>query len=288
MRESFSPDNSAADFTNQIYEERIERSVKDIQNRFTEKPELLLVLGSGLGALAERVEQAVNIPYEAITGFPQSTVPGHAGQLILGYWQNRCIAVMQGRFHYYEGHAMTDVVLPIRVMQKIGVKTLILTNAAGGMNQAMKPGDLMLIRDHIGLWAESPLRGANLDSFGPRFPDQSQVYNRELGNLALQCAANLHVTLHEGTYVFCKGPQFETPAEIRLLQLLGASAAGMSTVPEAIVAAHGGMKTLAISCITNLAAGLSASPLSHEEVLETGARASADTIRLLDAIMNSL
>lgn len=288
MSKSISSDSSSADFDSQAYEERIERSAEAIQNRFSEQPELLLVLGSGLGALADRVERAVRIPYEEITGFPKATVPGHAGKLILGYWRNRCIAVMQGRFHYYEGHAMSDVVLPIRVMQKIGVKTLILTNAAGGMGEGMKPGDLMLIRDHIGFWAESPLRGTNLDAYGPRFPDQSQVYDRELGNLALQCARDLQVTLHEGVYAYCKGPQFETPAEIRLLQMLGASAAGMSTVPEAIVAAHGGMKTLALSCITNLAAGLSVGPLNHAEVMETGARAGTDTIRLLDAILSAL
>jgi purine-nucleoside phosphorylase len=195
---------------------------------------------------------------------------------------------MQGRFHYYEGHSIDDIVLPIRVMQKIGVPNLILTNAAGGINIDMKPGNLMLIRDHISFWAESPLHGPNLDEFGPRFPDMTRIYDQTLADLAVQCARELELTLYEGVYAYCRGPQFETPAEIRMLRLMGASAAGMSTVHEAIAAAHGGMRTLALSCITNLAAGILDQPLSHREVLEVGASAESRSIGLLSLIISRM
>lgn len=250
--------------------------------------DVLLILGSGLGALADKVLDPKVISYADIPGFPRATVPGHAGKLYLGHWGDKRIAVMQGRFHYYEGHDLRSVTLPIRVMQKLGVKTVLLTNAAGGMGDGMQAGDLMLITDHISFFTESPLRGGNLDTYGDRFIDQTQVYARTLGDLALNVAAEQGTTLHQGVYCFCKGPQFETPAEIRMLKLLGASAAGMSTVPEAIVAVHGGMKVLGMSCITNLAAGLSGQPLSHKEVLEVGAQASGKMIRLLSGILDRL
>lgn len=251
-------------------------------------PEFLLVLGSGLGDLAGQVEHPQVFSYADIPGFPQATVPGHQGQLYLGRWCGRQVAVMQGRFHYYEGHPIADVVFPIRVMQQLGVRGLILTNAAGGIRQGMAPGDLMLIRDHIGLWAESPLRGRNLDEFGPRFPDQSSVYDRNWAMTAAECARSLGLVLHEGIYAYCRGPQFETPAEIRLLRLLGADAVGMSTVPEAIAASHGGMRVLAMSCITNLAAGILDQPLSHQEVMAVGRQAAAGTIKLLSAIFSRI
>lgn len=271
-----------------LYRQRIRQAADAISAAFPATPDLLIILGSGLGALADDVQNPVVLPYANIPGFPQTTVPGHDGKLLLGLWNGKTVAVMQGRFHFYEGHPMDDVVLPIRVMQQLGVHTVLLTNAAGGVDPNMHPGDLMLIRDHIGLWAESPLRGTNLDEFGPRFPDQSQVYDRGYASLAADCARELEIPLHEGIYAYCKGPQFETPAEIRLLRLLGATAVGMSTVPEAIVAAHGGMRVLAISCITNLAAGMLDQPLNHREVLEVGERVAARTIRLLSMIIGRL
>lgn len=271
--------------SNSAYEERIAQAAARIRSTFDQPIDWLLVLGSGLGILAEQIQQPVVIDYKDIPGFPESTVEGHAGRLVLGNWIGKQVAVMQGRFHYYEGHPIQDVVLPIRVMQTLGVTKLLLTNAAGGLGEDYLPGDLMLIRDHIGFWAESPLRGPNLDRFGPRFIDQSNIYDTALCETALACAASLGIRLHEGVYAYCKGPQFETPAEIRLLKLAGATAAGMSTVPEAIAATHGGMKVLAISCITNLAAGISALPLSHAEVMETGAAAADKTVRLLTAVL---
>ena len=268
-----------------LYRRRIEQATAQIAGIMKKVPDMMIVLGSGLGSLANRIESPVTLPYHGISGFPAATVPGHAGELILGDWQGHYVVAMKGRFHAYEGHCAADLVLPVRVMQKLGVPAIILTNAAGGINPDMKPGNLMLIRDHIGLWAESPLRGQNLDEFGPRFPDQSRVYDRELGDLTLNCARELNTPVFEGIYAYCRGPQFETPAEIRLLRLLGASAAGMSTVPEAIAASHGGMRVLAISCITNLAAGISDQPLSHKEVLEVGAKAERSTIELLSRII---
>lgn len=270
------------------YRNRINHAAEKIKSEFPKTPDLLLVLGSGLGAMADQVANAKIIPYEDIPGFPQVTVPGHAGRLVLGNWGKHTIAVMQGRFHYYEGHPIDDVVLPIRVMQKLGVPLLLMTNAAGGVDTSFKPGELMLIRDHISLWVDSPLRGANLDEYGPRFPDQSKVYDQQLAEIAVACAQQLNLPLHQGVYAYLRGPQFETPAEIRLLRMLGASAVGMSTVPEALVAIHGGMKILALSCITNLAAGILDQPLNHQEVLEVGDKASARTIQLLNLIIERL
>jgi len=270
------------------YATRIKQAADRISASFPHQIDVLLVLGSGLGALAAKVGHPVVLDYTDIPGFPAATVPGHAGKLFLGSWGQKKIAVMQGRFHYYEGHNMQEVTLPIRVMQSLGVKTLILTNAAGGMGEGMKPGDLMQITDHISLFMESPLRGANLDEFGPRFIDQTQVYSQRLGELAQTVAAEQGTLLHRGIYCYCKGPQFETPAEIRLLRQLGASAAGMSTVPEAIVATHGGMSVLGLTCVTNLAAGLSGQPLSHKEVLDVGAQASGKMIDLLSGVLDRL
>ncbi len=270
------------------YRWRIEKAAEQISAVMEKVPDVLIILGSGLGSLADQVERPITLPYAHIEGFPETTVPGHAGQLVLGEWGGRYVAVMKGRFHFYEGHASHDIVLPIRVMQKLGVPGLILTNAAGGINTDMQPGNLMLIRDHISFWNDSPLRGYNLGEFGPRFPDQTRVYDRELCEITVQCAKELDMPLYEGVYAYCRGPQFETAAEIRMLRMLGANAAGMSTVPEAIVAAHGGMRTLALSCITNLAAGILDQPLNHSEVLEVGARAENRTIKLLSLIISRL
>jgi len=267
------------------YRQDIAAASNVIRTRFTDSIDWLLVLGSGLGQLADGIEDPVIINYSDLPGFPQSTVPGHAGRFIIGRWSGHNVAVMQGRFHYYEGYDIAETVLPIRAMQALGVKNLLLTNAAGGMADGMRPGDLMLITDHISLWAESPLRGPNLDEFGSRFIDQTSVYDQEYQTIMKKQAIALGINIHEGVYSWCRGPQFETPAEIRLLKLVGASAAGMSTVPEAITAAHGGMRTVAVSCITNLAAGISGQKLSHEEVMETGAKAADATIALITSFL---
>lgn len=267
------------------YRQDIKAAADVIRTRFNDSIDWLLVLGSGLGQLADGIEDPVIINYSDLPGFPQSTVPGHAGRFIIGRWSGHNVAVMQGRFHYYEGYDIAETVLPIRAMQALGVKNLLLTNAAGGMADGMRPGDLMLITDHISLWAESPLRGPNLDEFGSRFIDQTSVYDQEYRAIMKKQAIALGINIHEGVYSWCRGPQFETPAEIRLLKLVGASAAGMSTVPEAITAAHGGMRTVAVSCITNLAAGISGQKLSHEEVMETGAKAADATIALITSFL---
>ena len=267
------------------YRQDIKAAADVIRTRFNDSIDWLLVLGSGLGQLADGIEDPVIINYSDLPGFPQSTVPGHAGRFIIGRWSGHNVAVMQGRFHYYEGYDIAETVLPIRAMQALGVKNLLLTNAAGGMADGMRPGDLMLITDHISLWAESPLRGPNLDEFGSRFIDQTSVYDQEYQTIMKKQAIALGINIHEGVYSWCRGPQFETPAEIRLLKLVGASAAGMSTVPEAITAAHGGMRTVAVSCITNLAAGISGQKLSHEEVMETGAKAADATIALITSFL---
>jgi purine-nucleoside phosphorylase len=269
----------------EIYRGRIFQAAERVRMVLPGQPSVLIVLGSGLGDIAEQIENPVFLPYNQIPGFPVVTVPGHVGRFVFGQWGPRSVAVMQGRFHAYEGHAPEDIVLPIRVMQQLGVRNLILTNASGGVNKEMTPGDLMLIRDHISFWVESPLRGLNLDEFGPRFPDETHVYDRKLGDLAIAYARELGIPMHEGIYAYCRGPQFETPAEIRILRQLGASAVGMSTVPEAIAAAHNGMRTLAISCITNLAAGILDHPLNHQEVLDVGHGSAKRTIDLLTRVL---
>lgn len=270
------------------YRKDIAAAAAVVSSKFSQQIEWLLILGSGLGKLADGLSESVIIDYDELPGFPQSTVTGHAGRFVFGKWSGHTIAVMQGRFHYYEGYDIAETVMPIRVMQALKVKNLLITNAAGGMDDAMMPGDLMLIRDHVSLWAESPLRGANLDEFGPRFIDQTSVYDSQYGDIIVKMAAELGIVMHEGTYSWCRGPQFETPAEIRLLKHLGVSAAGMSTVPEAITAAHGGMRTAAISCITNLAAGISQQRLSHEEVMETGAKVADSTIALITSFLEQV
>ena len=233
-------------------------------------PKVAIVLGSGLGALADAICGKTEIPYAEIPGFPRTTVPGHAGTLLFGSLEGVSVVAMKGRFHHYEGHDMETVVYPIRVFHRMGVENLLLTNAAGGVNLSFVPGDLMALADHIGLWADSPLRGPNEEELGPRFPDMSKVYNPALIQLAETVANRIGFVLKQGTYAWCRGPAFETPAEIRALRVLGADAVGMSTVPEAVAARHMGMRILAISCITNMAAGILDQPLTHEEVLETG------------------
>ncbi len=249
------------------------------------RAEVGIILGSGLGDYAEALEGAKVLPYSDVPGFPVSTVPGHAGQWCCGTLHNKRVAMMRGRFHYYEGYSLQDVTLPVRVMKQLGVKTLIVTNAAGGVNTGFDPGDLMLINDVINMTAANPLFGPNLDAFGPRFPDMSKALDPDLRKLALSCAQQQGITLRQGVYAQMTGPSFETPAEIRMLRTLGADAVGMSTVPEVIVARHSGMRILGISCITNMAAGILDQPLNHEEVMETGERVKHTFRALLDSIV---
>lgn len=232
-------------------------------------PEVLVILGSGLGNLVEDIENKIEIKYSDIKGFPVSTVEGHAGQFVFGKLGGKSVIMMQGRFHFYEGYDMSKVTFPIRVMASLGVKKLIVTNAAGGVNTSFKPGDLMIIKDQINMSGTNPLIGKNLDEFGPRFPDMTTAYPAEYVELAKKVSKDLAIDLVEGVYVMMTGPTYETPAEVKMLRSFGADATGMSTVPEVIVANHSGMKTLGISCITNMASGVLNQPLSHEEVIET-------------------
>ncbi len=252
------------------------------------KADIGVILGSGLGDYAEALEDAVKLPYSEIPGFPRSTVAGHAGMWCCGTLHGKRVVMMQGRFHYYEGYGMKDVTLPVRVMQKISVKTLIVTNAAGGVNLGYHPGELMVIGDMFSMTAQNPLIGPNLDAFGPRFPDMSCAFDKELRALAHECANEQGFALREGVYAQMTGPTYETPAEIRMLRTLGADAVGMSTVPEVIVARHGGMRVLGISCITNMAAGILDQPLNHAEVTETANRVKGQFRNLLDRIIEKM
>lgn len=239
------------------------------------EPTVGLILGSGLNALAESVTDSVAIPYREIPHFPVSTVEGHTGRLVIGQLEGQTVMVMQGRVHYYEGYSMAQVTFPVRVMQIMGIETLIVTNAAGGLDPEFNPGDVMLINDHINLIGMSglnPLRGPNLDEFGPRFPDMSEPYDAHLRTLARQAADEAGIALREGVYICLAGPSFETPADLRFLRLIGADAVGMSTVPEVTVARHGGVRVLGLSGISNVAAVPGAPPAqaTHQEVLETG------------------
>ncbi len=252
-----------------------------IRRRARRSIEVAVVLGSGLGSFADRLERPIRIDYRKIPHFPHSTIEGHTGQLVIGGCDDVNVAAMQGRFHYYEGYSLEQVTFPIRVFGELGVKSLVLTNATGGINLAFKPGSLMLIADHINFIGSNALRGPNDDRFGPRFPDMSDVYSRRLRAIADREAAELGIPLEHGVYVAVSGPSFETPAEIRMFRALGADAVGMSTVPEAVVARHMGLEVLGISMIANAAAGVLDQPLSHHEVLEMGERVGGTLTRLL-------
>ncbi len=249
---------------------KLQEAADRVRQKLSSQPEIGMILGSGLGVLADEVEDPVLIPYGEIPHFPVSTVEGHAGQLVGGTLAGRQVLILQGRFHYYEGYSMKDVVFPVRVMKLLGISNLLVTNAAGGVNTSFSPGDLMVIADHIKFHDESPLRGPNLDAFGPRFNDLSAAYTPELQHLAVETAAQLGISIKAGVYAYMPGPSFETPAEIRMLRMLGADAVGMSTAPEVTAASHAGMRVLGISCITNMAAGILPQPLTHAEVMETG------------------
>ncbi|MBP5267837.1 MAG: purine-nucleoside phosphorylase [Ruminococcus sp.] len=253
--------------------EKLEKAKEYICKRAGIKPAVGIVLGSGLGNFAERAEIVSEIPYEDIPCFPRSTVEGHKGRFVFGKIGNTPVVIMQGRVHYYEGYPMEDVIMPARIMGLLGIKTLLLTNAAGGVNKGFSAGDLMLIKDHISCFVPNPLIGKNLSELGTRFPDMSEVYDRELSGRIKACAESLGTELKEGVYCQLTGPSYETPAEIKMLSVLGADAVGMSTAVEAIAARHMGVRVCGISLITNMAAGISEVPLSHEEVKEAADKA---------------
>jgi purine-nucleoside phosphorylase len=264
---------------------RVEHAARTIRARITTEPRVALVLGSGLGQLADEFQDAVAIPYEEISGFVSSTAEGHAGRLVVGKVENTHVLAMQGRVHYYEGYSLQEVTFPIRTFKVLGVRTLILTNAAGGINVELNQGALMVISDHLNLMGVNPLRGPNEEALGPRFPDMSEVYSRELQELVVEEARAMGVEVRRGIYAALPGPSYETPAEIHMLRTFGADAVGMSTVPEAIVARQMGMDVLGISCITNMAAGISDQPINHEEVMETGMRVKETFAGLLKRVI---
>lgn len=268
--------------------EKVRTCVEYVKSQVEFQPEVAIVLGSGLGYFADEIEKVCEVSYCDIPGFPVSTVVGHTGRFVFGYVGDVKVVVMQGRVHYYEGYPMSDVVLPIRVMRELGADKLILTNAAGGVNSKFREGDLMLITDHISSFVPSPLIGPNLEELGPRFPDMSEVYNKEILELAKQVAKEQGISLQEGVYVQFSGPNYETPAEIRLAKMLGIDAVGMSTVCEAMVANHMGMKICGISCITNMASGLTVSQLDHKDVQNTANRIAEQYKQLVKGLVQAL
>ncbi len=270
-----------------IYE-RAEHATRIIRARTTVEPRIAIVLGSGLGGFADDFEDPEAIPYEDIPGFVRSTAQGHVGRLVIGKIDSIPVLAMQGRVHYYEGYSLEEVTFPIRTFGLLGIKTLVLTNAAGGINVALTQGALMVISDHVNLMGVNPLRGPNEDRFGPRFPDMSTVYSPELQELVVDEARAIGVEVRRGIYGALTGPSYETPAEIHLLRNLGADAVGMSTVPEAIVARHMGLEVLGISCITNMAAGISDEPINHEEVMATGDRVRETFTELLRKVIGAI
>lgn len=272
---------------NQVYE-KLQNCLKSVREKTDFVPEIALILGSGLGEYAEEIEVAATIDYKDIEGFPVSTVAGHKGRFIFGYVNKVPVVIMQGRVHFYEGYPMTDVVLPTRLMGLLGAKTLFLTNACGGINKEFHAGDFMLIKDHIATSVPSPLLGENIDELGPRFPDMSDVYRRELRGLIKEAAKEEGIELQEGIYFQLSGPAYESPAEVQMCRILGADAVGMSTACEALAANHMGMKVCGISCITNMACGITDQPLSHAEVQETADRVAPLFKKLITASITKI
>lgn len=268
--------------------EKVKETSEFINSKIKENPKLGIVLGSGLGPLVDDMKNSIEIDYKDITNFPVSTVEGHAGKLVYGELAGKKVLAMKGRFHHYEGYEVNDVVFAIRVFKLLGIENILVTNAAGGINKEFRPGDIMIIKDHISLFAPSPLRGKNINEFGPRFFDMSKAYDRDLIKIAKDSAIAQGIEVKEGVYVFAQGPMYETPAEIKLFATLGADAVGMSTVPEVITARHMGIKVLGISLITNMAAGILDQPLNHEEVMATAKVAEKNFTLLVNRIIGSL
>ena len=268
--------------------ERAEKAARLIRARTDADVSVAIVLGSGLGAFADELTDSTSIRYDEIPSFARATVEGHAGRLVIGQTNNVTVAVMQGRFHFYEGYSLEEVTFPIRVLKLLGVRTLILTNAAGSLNTEFTPGSLMVITDHINLLGVNPLVGPNDVRFGPRFPDLTSVYARRLQDLVISEANAIGLDMRRGIYAALSGPSYETPAEIHMVRTLGADAVGMSTVPEAIVARHMNMEVIGISCITNLAAGVSNRPVDHSQVIATGERVRAEFTELLRRVVGRL
>jgi purine-nucleoside phosphorylase len=268
--------------------EKIQETIKAITAQGSKPARIGLILGSGLGGFADALENISVIPFEDLPHFPKSTVPGHSGNLVLGESAGVSIAVLQGRVHFYEGYSFAEVAYPVRVLGCLGVRQLIVTNAAGAINQGFCPGNLMLITDHINLMGGNPLIGRNIEELGPRFPDMSEAYDGAMRKVALQAAAQIRIDLYQGVYIGLGGPSYETPAEIRMCRALGADAVGMSTIPEVIAANHMGMRVLGISCITNMAAGILEQKLTHQEVMDISEGATAQFIALLRGIIQRL
>ncbi|MFN2578844.1 MAG: purine-nucleoside phosphorylase [Pyrinomonadaceae bacterium] len=278
---------SATADTTSLYD-RAQRAADQIRSRAKASPGVGIVLGSGLGAFADQLTESTSLPYKEISGFARATVEGHAGRLVIGKTADVPIVAMQGRFHFYEGYALEDVTFPIRVLKLLGVRTLILTNAAGSLHAEFTPGSLMLISDHINLMGVNPLIGANDERFGPRFPDLTSTYDPDLQSTVIKEAIELNIDMRRGVYAGLTGPSYETPAEIHMVRTLGADAVGMSTVPEAIVARHMDMRVIGISCITNLAAGVSSLPVDHSQVIATGERVRDEFTELLRRVIAKL
>ena len=266
--------------------DRAEHAARIIRSRTTETPRVAIVLGSGLGGFADDFDEPVGIPYQEIPGFARSTAEGHAGRLVIGKVDQVPLIAMQGRVHFYEGYSLEQVTFPIRAFKLLGIKTLILTNAAGGVNVQLTQGALMVLSDHVNLMGDNPLRGPNDSRFGPRFPDLTSAYSPELQEIVVEEAKALGVEIRRGIYAALSGPSYETPAEIHLLRALGADAVGMSTVPEVIVARQMNIEVLGISCITNMAAGISDQPINHEEVMATGDRVRETFTQLLRRVVS--
>ncbi|OUP01680.1 purine-nucleoside phosphorylase [Drancourtella sp. An210] len=269
-------------------EKKLQTCLASIREKTDFKPEVALILGSGLGDYADGIQIETTVDYTEIEGFPVSTVTGHKGRFVFGYVGNVPVVIMQGRVHYYEGYPMSDVVLPTRLMGLLGAKKLLLTNAAGGINENFRPGDFMMLTDHIATGVPSPLIGPNLDELGPRFPDMSEVYSHRIQDVIRNAASECEIDLKEGVYVQLTGPNYETPAEVRMCKIWGGDAVGMSTACEAMAARHMGMEIGGISCITNLAAGISKEKLDHKEVQETADRVSKDFKRLVTKIIETI
>lgn len=269
-------------------QQAIKEAAEYIKDKLTVKPSIGLILGSGLGVLAEEISDEIVIQYQDIPHFPESTVAGHKGQLVIGTIEEKNVIAMQGRFHFYEGYSMEQVTFPVRVFKQLGIESMIVTNAAGGINTSFQPGDLMIITDHINNMGTNPLIGPNIDELGTRFPDMSQVYDQEYIDHAIACAKDLNLNIKKGVYIGNTGPVYETPAEINMLRKFGADAVGMSTVPEATVARHASIRVLGISCISNMAAGVLDQPLSHEEVIETTEMVKEDFLQFVKKVIHSL